>query len=231
MANAGFRVFTKINRPDAGLVAQFKNIPVANIADEMNRLSCLDARVRPVNKAPLIGTAFTVKARVGDNLLLHTAIDMAQPGDIIVVDGQGDLANSLIGENMMLWAERRGISGMILDAAVRDIETLSQMSFPVYASGIQPNGPYKDGPGEINVPVCCGGLTVCPGDILVGDADGVVVIKPKDAASVLEKAKAKLAQEIATRKAIAEGTWDRSKYTLAALQKAGCEIIDDVYSF
>ncbi|MDR3561333.1 MAG: 4-carboxy-4-hydroxy-2-oxoadipate aldolase/oxaloacetate decarboxylase [Negativicutes bacterium] len=229
MSNVGFRVYTKINRPSKELVEQFKGLPVANIADEMNRLSCMDACIKPLNSTPLLGTAFTVKARVGDNLMLHTAIDMAQPGEIIIVDDQGDTANSLIGENMMLWAERRGISGMVIDGAVRDVETLSQMKFPVYATGVQPNGPYKDGPGEINVPVCCGGITVNPGDIIVGDADGVVVIKAQDAPVVLEKAKAKLKQELATREAIANGTWNRSKYTLDALRKLGCEIIDDVY--
>ncbi|MDR3563659.1 MAG: 4-carboxy-4-hydroxy-2-oxoadipate aldolase/oxaloacetate decarboxylase [Negativicutes bacterium] len=228
MSNTGFRVYTKINRPSKELVEQFKGLPVANIADEMNRISCVDARIKPVNSTPLLGTAFTVKARVGDNLMLHAAIDLAQPGDIIIVDGQGDLMNSLIGENMMLWAERRGISGMVIDAAIRDVETLSQMKFPVYAAGVQPNGPYKEGPGEINTPVCCGGITVNPGDIIVGDADGVVVIKQQDAPAVLEKAKAKLKQELATRVAIADGTWNRSKYTLEALQKMGCEIIDDV---
>ena len=229
MANIGFRIYTKINRPSKELVEEFRRLPVANIADEMNRISCVDARIKPVNNTPLLGTAFTVKARVGDNLMLHAAIDMALPGDVIVVDDQGDMANSLIGENMMMWAERRGIAGMVVDGAVRDIETLRQMKFPVYAAGVQPNGPFKDGPGEINVPICCGGITVNPGDVVVGDADGIVIIKVKDVPVVLEKAKAKLKQEIATREAIANGTWNRSKYTFEVLQKMGCEIIDDIY--
>jgi RraA family protein len=231
MPNVGFRVYTKIGRPDKELVEQFKGLPVSNIGDEMNRICCVDARIKSVNTRPLplLGTAFTVKARIGDNLMLHAAIDMAQPGDVVVVDGQGDLVNSLIGENMMLWAERRGLAGMIVDGAVRDIQTLREMNFPVYAAGVQPNGPYKDGPGEINVPVCCGGITVHPGDIIVGDPDGIVVIRPKDAPVLLEKAKAKLKQELATREAIAKGIWDRSKYTAVALQKLGCEIIDDYY--
>ncbi len=229
MSNVGFRIYAKINRPSKELVEQFRGLPVANIADEMNRLSCVDARLKPVNGIPLLGTAFTVKARVGDNLMLHRAIDMAQPGDIIVVDGQGDLANALIGENMMMWAEKREVAGMIIDGAVRDIESLKEMKFPVYAAGVQPNGPYKEGPGEINVPVCCGGIIVSPGDIVVGDADGIVIIKPEDAVDVLEKAKGKLKKEIATREAITSGTWNRSAYTEEALKKMGCEIIDDVY--
>lgn len=229
MPNVGFRVFTKIHRPSRELVEQFKELPVANIADEMNRMSCLDARIRPVNNIPLLGVAFTVKTRVGDNLMLHHAIDIAQPGDVIVVDGQGDLANSLIGENMMMWAERRNLAGMVLDAAIRDVESLRSMNFPVYAAGIQPNGPYKEGPGEINTPICCGGIVVNPGDIIVGDADGVVVIKALEAEAVLAKAKSKLQKELATREAINQGTWNRTAYTAEALKKMGCEYIEDYY--
>ncbi len=229
MANSGFRIYNKINRPDKELVDQFRGLPVANIADEMNRLSCVDARIRPVNTMPLLGTAFTVKVRVGDNLMLHRAIDMAEPGDVIIVDGQGDLANSLIGENMMMWARRRGLAGMVIDGAVRDIASLRQLEFSVYAAGVQPNGPYKEGPGEINVPVNCGGIVVYPGDIIVGDSDGVVVIKAADAPAILAKAKDKLKKEMATREAINNGTWNRSAYTEEALKKKGCEIIDDYY--
>jgi RraA family protein len=230
MPNIGFRVFTRINRPPQALVEAFSNLPVANIADEMNRLWCMDARIRPLNKAPLLGPAFTVRARVGDNLMLHAAIDLAEPGDVIVVEDQGDLANALIGENMMLWAARRRLGGMVVDGAMRDVECLSQMNFPCYAAGIQPKGPYKDGPGEINVPISCGGVVVTPGDIVVGDADGIVVIPPRDAADVATKARKKLEAELATRKAIADGTWNRTPYTLEALAAKGCEIIDDAWT-
>ena len=164
----------------------FKGLPVANIADEMNRLYYHDARIKPLNDVPLLGTAFTVKARVGDNLMLHKALDMAQPGEVIVVDVQGDLSNSVTGEIMMRQAVKRGISGVVVDGAVRDAEALKALELSIYAAGIQPNGPYKDGPGEINVPVCCGGIVVKPGDILIGDVDGIVVIDPQDAPEILE---------------------------------------------
>jgi len=229
MSSVGFRIFTKVNRPGRELVEQFRGLPVANIADEMNRLLCMDARIKPLNHTPLLGTALTVRVRTGDNLMFHRALDMAQPGDVIVVEDQGDLDNAMAGENMMMWAERRGLAGVVVDGAMRDIKSISQMKFPVYAAGIQPKGPFKNGPGEINVPICCGGVVVNPGDILVGDTDGIVVIEPKFAAEVLEKAKAKLKKEIATREAIINGTWDRSAYTDEALKKLGCEIIDDFY--
>ena len=227
MSNAGFRIYTKIRRPARELVEEFIGLPVANIDDEMNRLFCVDARIKPLNHTPLLGTAFTVKAKVGDNLMFHKAIDMAQPGDVIVVDVQGDLTNSLTGEIMMRLAAKRGLAGVVVDGAVRDADALREMEFSVYAAGVTPKGPYKEGPGEINVPVSCGGVVVFPGDILVGDGDGIVVISPKDAPTVLEKAKKKLAQEQATFKAIEEGTLDRSAYSDEAFIKKGCEIIDD----
>jgi regulator of RNase E activity RraA len=145
------------------------------------------------------------------------------------VEDQGDLSHALIGELMMLWAERRGVAGVIVDGAMRDLDVLRGLKISAYAAGIQPKGPYKAGPGEINVPISCGGVVVNPGDIIVGDADGVLVIKPQDAPEILEKAKAKYKSEMATREAIRSGTWNRSAYSEDALRKMGCEIIDDVY--
>lgn len=225
MSNIGFRIVSSIERPNRKLVESFRGIPVANIGDVMNRNYCLDARIRPINDVPLLGTAFTIKTRPGDNLLLHKAIDMAVPGDIIVVDGQGDLTNSLIGELMISWAQRRGVSGFIIDGAIRDLATLRAMSIPVYAAGVTAKGPYKDGPGEINVTISCGGVIVKPGDILVGDADSVIVIDPKDAPDILKRAKAKATQETVTMEAINNGTWNRS-WVDKSLQEKGCEFVD-----
>ena len=229
MSNAGFRIYKKVNRPDKELIEQFRGLPVANIADEMNRFSCVDARIKRVNKAPLLGPAFTVKARIGDNMMFHKALDLAQPGDIIVVDVQGDTVNSVTGEIMMRQALKKGLAGIVIDGAIRDVEALQEMVMPIYAAAVTPKGPYKDGPGEINVPVSCGGVVGNPGDILVGDADGIVVIRPQDAPVVAEKAKGKLRKEQATMKAIEEGTLDRSMYSDEAFIKKGCEIIDDFY--
>ena len=229
MSNVGFRIFTKINRPGKELVKAFAGLPVANIADEMNRFGCVDARIKPLNNTPLLGTAFTVKARNGDNLMFHKALDLAQPGDVIVVDGQGDLVNSLTGEIMMRQALKKGLAGIVVDGAVRDVEALRQMDMAIYAAGVTPKGPYKDGPGEINVPVCCGGVVVNPGDILVGDADGIVVISPGDAKLTAEKAKAKSEKEQVTFKEIEAGTLNRSAYSDEAFIKRGCEIINDYF--
>jgi RraA family protein len=225
----GFRIFTKVRRPPKELVEQFRDLPVANIGDEMNRAACMAARIRPFNPTPLLGTAFTVKSRVGDNLLLHAALDMAEPGDVIVVDAQNDTTYAITGENMMMWAERRKLAGVVIDGAMRDVDSLSKLNIALYASGTQPNGPYKDGPGEINVPITCGGVVVNPGDILVGDADGIVVVPAATAATVLESARAKLGAELKMREEINAGTWSRASYTTEAMRARGAQIIDDVY--
>jgi RraA family protein len=169
-----------------------------------------------------------VKARATDNLLLHKAIDMAQPGEVILVDVQGDLTNSLIGEIMLRQAIKRNIAGIIVDGAIRDSEALRQMNIPVYAAGCTPKGPYKNGPGEINVPISCGGVAIFPGDIIVGDADGVVVISPKDAPTVVKKAKAKFLEEQEKFRAIAAGTLDRT-WVDKSLMEQGCEILDKTW--
>ena len=226
MSNVGMRIFPHINRPPKALIDGFAGIPVANIADNMNRMSCMAAKLRPVNEVPLLGPAFTVKSRPGDNLLLHKALDLAQPGDIVVVDAQGDLTNSIMGELMALWAEKRGIGGFVIDGAIRDRGALKKMRMPVYAAGVTPAGPYKDGPGEINVPVSCGGVVVHPGDILVGDEDGIVVINPRDAEILLEKSKAKLAAETKIMEDIANMAWDRT-WVDPALAERKVEVIEE----
>ena len=225
MANVGLRIYKNIQRPSRELVASFKDLPVANIADMMNRMFCLDAKIRPFNRTPLLGVAFTVKGRPGDNLLLHAALDLAQPGDILVVDAQGDMSNSIMGELMVLWAKKRGLGGFVIDGAIRDVGTLKNMDIPIYAAGVTPAGPYKDGPGEINVPVVCGGVVIHPGDILVGDEDGVVVIRPEDAAELIKKTVAKNQAEQKTMQDIEAMNWDRS-WVEKTLKERGCEYFD-----
>lgn len=192
----GNRIFRCIHRPDPQLVAAFRDLPASNINDEMGRLYCMDSSIAPLNRVTsMFGTAFTVKAPAGDNLMLHQALDMACPGDIIVVDGGGDLNRALAGEIMMRFASLKGIAGIVADGCLRDLDGIKKLSMPVYAKGITPQGPYKAGPGEINVPVVCGGQVVLPGDILVGDADGIVVIRQQDAPEVLAAAVKKKASE------------------------------------
>lgn len=230
MSIAGCRIFLKIHRPENALVEGFRDIPVANIADEMNRFFCVDARIKPYNDKPLLGTAFTVKARVADNLFLHKALELAQPGDVIIVDAQGDLSNAITGEIMMTQAAVNGIAGVVIDGAIRDAEAMKHVDMSVYAAGVNPKGPYKNGPGEINVPVCCGGVIVNPGDIVVGDKDGIVIINPKDAPVILEKAKVKLANETKAIEIIKSGEKREKPWLDKELKAINCEIIDGYYN-
>jgi RraA family protein len=148
--------------------------------------------LNPLTTTQLLGTAITVKVPIGDNLLFHEALDIALPGDVIVVDGAGDLNRSLAGELMMRFAQEKGLAGVIVDGCVRDLQGIQTLTMPVYAIGITPQGPYKNGPGEVNVPIACAGQVVFPGDILVGDRDGIVVIRAEIAhelASIAQRKK------------------------------------------
>jgi RraA family protein len=163
--------------------------------------------VRP--PADLVGFALTVRTRPGDNLLVHKAIDMAVPGQVIVVDAGGDLTNAIIGELMVMHAQSRGIAGIVIHGAIRDSDFVRSGSFPVYALGVTHRGPYKDGPGEINHPISLAGMVVNPGDIMVGDADGIVAIPVAEAPKILEDTLAVAAKEAKAKEAIRNGAYDR----------------------
>ncbi|MDR1657291.1 MAG: RraA family protein [Deltaproteobacteria bacterium] len=226
MSNPGFRIKTNFTRPPAELVQSFAGLPVANIGDNMNRLSCMNSRIIPLNQAPLIGCAFTVKVRAGDNLLFHKAIDLAQPGDVIVIDAQGEHSYSIFGELMVQWCRKRGLNGLVADGCIRDSDYMRRLTdFPVYAVGINPNGPLKEGGGEINFPIMCGGIVVKPGDIIVGDADGVVVIDSVDAPEIARKAKSQNEKENQIMEGIEHLKWDRA-WVDAVLKAKGCEFVD-----
>ena len=170
---------------------------MANLDDCMNRISAVHEAVRPVNKGRLLGPAFTVKVPEGDNLMFHAAMDLAKPGDVIVIDAGGDTRRSIFGELMVTYCRKRGIAGIVVDGSLRDMDAMSQLTdFPIYARGITPDGPYKNGPGEINTPVVCGGRTVYPGDIVLGDEDGVIFVRPSEAPELLKKVEALHANEV-----------------------------------
>ena len=191
----GCRIKMNFARPNYKLIDAFRGIPVANIDDCMNRLASLQAGLLPMNSSPLLGTAFTVKCPAGDNLMFHKALDLAKPGDVLVIAAGGSMSRALCGEIMATYARSRGIAGFIIDGCVRDRDALSQFTdFPIYAKGVTPNGPYKNGPGEINFPVSVGGQVIDPGDILIGDGDSVLVVKPEDAEE-LAKAAAEVAKK------------------------------------
>jgi RraA family protein len=209
MEKREFSQCQKVNRPDKELVERFRNLPAANIADNTHRFACLHHSLKNYNKSRLLGTAFTVKTPSDDNLFVHMALDLALPGDVIVVETQGGHGSAIIGEIMTSYAIKRNLAGFIIDGLIRDVDAISQLNFPVYASGASPLGPHKDGPGKINIPISCGGVVINPGDILVGDEDGVVVISPREAEEVLEKTLLTMEEERIILQAIRDDTLDR----------------------
>ncbi len=191
----GFRAFTEFERPNSEIVKELGKIPSSNIGDCVRRMYCMFGGIRPFNKKSLCGVAFTVKVPSGDNLVAQMALDYAKEGDIIVIDGAGYSDRALVGGMMLTYAESRKLGGFIVNGAVRDVDDIKVSSLPVFALSATPLGPYREGPGEMNVPVVCGGQVVMPGDIVVGDSDGVVVIPRRDAEKVLELARENLAHE------------------------------------
>src|ERR1700761_1208421 len=221
----GFRIHPLTTRVDPGLVDRFRSIPVANISDSMSRMSAGGPTLRPMHSGGVLaGPAFTVKARPGDNLLLHKSLDLAAPGDIIVCDGGGDLTNALIGELMIAHAIKRGLGGVVINGAVRDSATIRAGVFPVFAAGVTHRGPYKDGPGEINVPLAIGGMVIAPGDLIIGDDDGLLCVPRLEAESIYKAAKVKNEAEEKQMAAINAGSSDRA-WVDAALARLGCEMM------
>ncbi|MCU1405338.1 MAG: proA 1 [Glaciihabitans sp.] len=170
------------------LIDRYSRVPAANVGDAQERFGVATGIHAVWAGARLAGPAFTVWTRAGDNLYLHKALDAAQPGDVIVVNGSGDESRALIGDLIGIRAKALGIAGFVIDGAVRDADELGSLGLPVFARGVTPAGPYKFGPGRLQQPVAIGGIVVAPGDIVVADADGVVIVRQEDAEAVLEAA-------------------------------------------
>ena len=218
----GLQILKRKRQVSAQLVAAFKGLPVANISDCMTRMSAGGPRLRPMHKSGyLAGPALTVKCRPGDNLMIHKALMLAQPGDVIVVDAGGDLTNALFGEIMVATSVKIGLAGIVLNGAVRDSEEIGRGEFPLYAAGVTHRGPYKDGPGEINVPIAIDGMVIEPGDLIVGDADGLLCVPYDEAESLLAATHKKMEAEKVTMADIAAGKLDTS-WVDATLKRIGC---------
>jgi RraA family protein len=211
LKSLGLRINTEFQRIDAASVERARKIPVAVVGDSSNRLQAFAAGyVQYGGRKKFAGPALTVRVRPGDNLFLHKAIDLAQPGDVIVVDAGGALNTAIVGAMMSNYAKSRGVEAMIIDGAIRDVEELAALDFAVVGRGATPNGPFKTGPGEIGYPISCGGLSIAPGDLLIGDQDGVLVLPRSVASAVLGPAEEKYKVEQAWEVQIAAGQWDRA---------------------
>ena len=204
----GFRYIENIERPDSRWSKKLLEYDSCNLSDGLNKLYTMDCGIRQMFPSrKFAGPAVTVKVRSGDNFMLHKAISLVKPGDVLVVDTQGCNAYAVCGDLMVSCMDKLGVSGIVVDGTVRDIRTLREIGMPVFARGTVCGAGDKDGPGEVNFPVSCGGVVVCPGDLIFGDDDGVVVIPKDDIEEAIAGADKKLAAEAVRRQQIAEGMY------------------------
>ena len=188
------------------IVKQASTYAASILADVAGRRGTVAGRIRPLTHSTRIaGPAFTIEVRPGDNLMIHAAMAMAKPGDILVIDGKGDASVALMGAIMLSACKKLGFGGVVLDAAHRDTEELLELGFPVYSVGANPNGPTKNISGRINWPISCGNTTVNPGDLVIGDADGVTVVPLLRATEIIEAAFVKRSSEIEFKHAVSDG--------------------------
>ncbi len=206
MALQRLQKLADFERVSPAVVEHAKAYASTILCDVAGRRGSLHGRVQPLAPTMKVaGPAFTVEARPGDNLGFHLALALARPGDVLVVDGKGDLSSALFGDLMVTQAQAAGIAGLVVDGAVRDTSELIERGYPVFAAGRNPAGPTKGIPGRLSIPICVAGAPVNPGDLVVGDADGVVVVPRNDVETVLAAAAKKLADEQQRLKEIAEG--------------------------
>ncbi|MBC8023698.1 MAG: RraA family protein [Burkholderiales bacterium] len=204
------------------VVRRAANFQAAILADVAGRRGTLHGRIAPVApEMKCAGPAFTVEVRPGDNLMIHAAMTMAKPGDVLVIDGKGDRTCALMGAIMINACKKLKLAGVVIDAAIRDSLELRELGFPVFAVGTNPNGPTKFVPGRINWPISCGGIAISPGDLVVGDADGVVVVEREKAASLLDAAQKKVDEETARIAGIKQGKDLKPKWLEGSLRAAG----------
>lgn len=199
--------------------AALQRMPTPLISDVLHRLNGMVGLQRHNRRGKLTGTAFTVKTRPGDNLFIYHALDQMRAGEVLVVDGGGEVTNALVGELIQLLANSRGCAGFVINGAIRDVAHFENGDFPCYSRGVSHRGPYKTGPGRLNVPISVGGQAVLPGDVLVGDEDGIVAFGRNEVADILRGAAAKLDAEAQIRAEIAGGRREQS--WLAWMKTAG----------
>ena len=224
----GFRVRAEIERPSEEVVAGFGEFETPAISDLMNRLYTMATVIRNQTDPGLriLGPACTVKVYPGDNLMVHKSLDIARPGDVVVVDAGGSTMTAVLGDLVSTKARHRGIGGFVVDGLIRDLPAILGLGdFPVYARGVTPIGPLHRGPGEVNFPISAGGIVVHPGDIVVGDLNGVVVVPRGIAEELLARLRARAAVESDYVAAVARGEFSNS-WVDRILEEGGVDVGD-----
>ncbi|MBI1806219.1 MAG: RraA family protein [Ignavibacteria bacterium] len=224
----GFRIRSQISRPDPKVIVGLGEFDTPVISDLMNRLYTMNPAIRNLTSPDLkiLGPACTVKVYPGDNLMVHKSLDVAKRGDIIVVDAAGSRMNAVLGDLVSTKARHRGICGFVVDGFIRDIEGIMKLNFPVYARGVTPIGPLHRGPGEINFPIQCGGIVVNPGDIIIGDMNGVIVVPQEIAPDLLLRLRERKEAEAAYLAAVQRGEFSNA-WVDKLLEEGKCEIIEN----
>jgi regulator of RNase E activity RraA len=219
----GFRIREEIERPAPEVVKGFAGFDTPAISDLMNRLYTMEPAVRALTdeRLGIIGTACTVKVYPGDNLMVHKSLDVAQPGDVIVVDTSVSTSTAVLGDLISTKARHRGVAGFVVDGLIRDLPGIRELGdFPVFARGVTPIGPLHRGPGEINHPISAGGIVVHPGDLIVGDLNGVVVVPQELASTLLDRLTERTAAETSYTDAVARGDFSND-WVDAVLKESG----------
>lgn len=208
MSGLGWRMEPSAPQLPTDLVDAAREVAVSLLSDNVERIVGSTGILAQHGDAPMAGTAVTVRTRSGDNLAIYRAFALCRPGDVLVVDGGGVTDQALVGEIMTTYLESIGVAGVVLDGAIRDVAAIRRRGYPVFARGVSHRGPYRDGPGEVNTPVSIGGMVVQPGDLVVGDPDGLIAVPPAEARRLIAAAQAKERKEAASLAAIVDGTYD-----------------------
>jgi RraA family protein len=221
----GFRIKGSFERLDAELMQAFAEFDTPDVSDLLNRMFAVSPAIQCLTGEhhKLVGPACTVKVHPADNLMVHTSLDIAQPGDVVVIDAGGTSVNATLGNLVCAKAQHRGIAGYVIDGYVRDLPKIKPLDFPVFARGATTTGPFHHGPGEINYPICCGGVVVNPGDVVVADAAGVVIVPRDHAADMLERLRAFAARNREYFAACQKGNFS-NQWVEDAVQASGCTV-------
>jgi len=222
-------IVREFTRPDPQIVKSFEGIPTGVVSDAMGRSGSMIAEIKPVwPRAKIVGPALTVRTFPADSLMIHKAVTLAQRGDVLVINAGGYRDTAVFGDLLGYSCKVHGLAGVVIDGASRDAEGMAAIGFPVFARAVLPMGPFTDSPGSINVPISCGGVAVRPGDIIVADGDGVVVVPKDEATAVLSRAQGSAAKEEHLRGRLAKGeyTYDVLKLeevlkSLGVVEKTG----------
>src|SRR5580704_9653658 len=224
------KIVRRIPRPDAQAVKLLGELGVATIHEAQGRTGAMKPYMRPIYpSARVAGPAVTVSCHPGDNLMIHASIEVCKPGDVLVVVTTSESTDGMFGDLLGTSCQAHGVAGLIIDAGVRDTAELTEMKFPVWAKAISPQGTVKASPGSVNVPVVCAGMLVNPGDVIVGDADGIVVVPRAAAAAAAKAGQQRIAKEEKTRERLAKGELGIELYGLRAkLKELGIEYVDEL---